>query len=128
MSTWTHINGSIRIDGIPSIQPEIATKEAVQKRIGNTCDFDSDEISWDKCTVPCGSEGSVQYEVIRAGDGLMVWTVCIWGDLRDYDNTDEVAGWFDKITKDSGIMIRQAVLEVRVEGGEAVILQYKEDK
>ena len=127
MSTWTHINGSIRIDGIPMLQQEIATKENVQKIIGNTCSFEDDEIVWDKCTVPCGSEGSLQYEVVKAGDGLTLWTVCVFGDLRDYDDLEEVTGWFNKITKESGLMIRSAILEIGVEGQDVIVLRHEED-
>ena len=123
MSTWTHITGCIRIDGIPQIQPEIATKEGVTEILGSTCNFDSPEKDWDKCDAPCGSEGSLQYEVIKAGDGLVLWTVAVWGDLRDYDNISEIKEWFNKVTNGSGLAIRDAVLSIDL-GGEKTVLNY----
>lgn len=124
MSTWTHITGCIRIDGIPMLRPAGGTKEGVEKILGNTCDFDSPDSAWDKCDVPCGSEGSLQYKIIRAGDGLVLWTVAIWGDLRDYDNIEEIKGWFNKVTSKK-ISIRDAVLSIDL-NGEKTILNFEQ--
>lgn len=119
MSQWTHINGCIRIDGIPAI--EDISKADVKKVFGNTCDYDSPDSQWHLCNVPCGSEGSLQYEILQVGDGMVLYTVPIWGDLRDYDDVEAIKKWFDKITS-SGLMIRSAVLQIHVEGKKPIVL------
>lgn len=109
MSVWTHVNGSIRIDGIPCFQPDI--DEKIVKSLGKTCDYESNRAAWDACSVPCGSEGSIQYAINDAGDGLVYKTVAIWGDLRDYEDIGAIEKWFRGICE-SGLMIRQAVIQV----------------
>jgi len=125
MSTWTHIAGCIRFDGIPSLGGPLSTMHGMKDHLGATCSFDDDEDAWDKCSVPCGSEGSLQYKIIRAGDGMVLWTVAIWGDLRDYDNVEAVQKWFDRITTDSQALIRTAIMHVQVGESEPVIMQWK---
>lgn len=120
MSVWTHITGNIRIDGAPGLT-KISTVEALKKVLGNTCSFDDDEAVWDACNVPKGSEGSLQYEVIEYGDGLLWVTVAVWGDLRDYDFIAEIKAWFERILCAEGLIVRQAVLSVSVENGREVI-------
>lgn len=120
MSVWTHITGNIRIDGLPGLSP-LHTVEAVKAIFGNTCSFDDDEAVRDACTVPCGSEGSLQYEVIEYSDGLPWVTVAVWGDLRDYDYIAEIKQWFERILCGEGLIIRQAVLSVSVENGREII-------
>ncbi len=126
MSIWTQVCGCIRIDGIPSIDPMIA--ERVIDALGHTCSFDDGEAVWEACTVPCGSEGSLQYRIIPAGEGLVLYTVAVWGDLRDYDNELEIIDWFNDVTRDSGLMIRSAVLEYQIGNSEtAKVIQYKHE-
>lgn len=115
MSQWTHVNGSIRIDGIPGMMPEpdfgvIKTWE------------DGD---FDEATVPCGSEGSLQYKTTVVGEGLVWLNTQIWGDLRDYDNVDEIIEWIESSTQNS--MIRSGIIEIGVESSYTIILQYNID-
>jgi hypothetical protein len=127
MSQWTHVNGCIRIDGIPCIDENVS-REGIQKILGNACDYNSPEEAWNICNVPCGSEGSIQYALVEAGGGLVLWTVPVWGDLRNFGAGDvqEIKDWFDKVTKKSGLSIRSAILEIDVEYGETIILRYEE--
>jgi len=104
MSTWTHIAGAIRIDAFGDI------KKLIQDRLGNTCNFHSTDKEWKDCNVPCGSEGSLQYKILEVGKPLAMYTVAIWGDLRDYEDIEEIKEWFDKVTVGSGLAIRNAVL------------------
>jgi len=127
MSQWTHVNGCIRIDGIPNIEDNVDIK-SIREILGITCRYNSPDKRWKECNVPCGSEGSIQYKIIPAGDGLVLWTVAIWGDLRDFGSKDvkKIRKWFKKITEESGLSIRSAILEIRIEYGKTIVLRYKE--
>ena len=127
MSQWTHVNGCIRIDGIPNIEDNVDIK-SIREILGITCRYNSPDKRWKECNVPCGSEGSIQYKIIPAGDGLVLWTVAIWGDLRDFGSKDvkKIRNWFKKITEESGLSIRSAILEIRIEYGKTIVLRYKE--
>jgi len=127
MSQWTHVNGCIRIDGIPNIEDNVDIK-SIREILGITCRYNSPDKRWKECNVPCGSEGSIQYKIISAGHGLVLWTVAVWGDLRDFGSKDvkKIRKWFKKITEESGLSIRSAILEIRIEYGKTIVLRYKE--
>ncbi len=132
MSQWTHVNGSIRIDGLPMIPG--ADEESIRVLMGRMVFFNDPKKKWDRCSVPCGSEGSLRYVPIKAGDGIVLWTVVIWGDLRDYDNVKEIKEWFTGIVDSlhpghgRGIFVRSAILEIEVEYRGTVVLVYKPNK
>ena len=125
MSQWTHVAGIIRVDGMGSLLGMTSPdeKQAIEKVIGKTTDFISSYEEYDECTVPCGSEGSLQYKVdIHGGNSsLYRGAVTIWGDLRDYDNTNEIVSWFKKtlesfnISKEFPFGVRDAVISIDVE-------------
>lgn len=108
MSVWTHICGVIRFDGIKGLTPA--------PELGNTCGFEDDEAAWDDCNVPCGSEGSLQYSVWDNPDDscMAMSTVSFFGDLRSYEDVDEVVAYFERIT--TGPLVRQGMFSVHVEG------------
>lgn len=109
MSTWTHVVGAFRIDSIPGIS-KISLSD-VSDVIGPMDLFDSPN---DKSTLPCGSEGSLQYTVHQYGGGLPWVVVTVWGDLRDFDSDDHDAlrlWWADLLAKLP--TIRDAVLSVK---------------
>lgn len=89
MSTWTHVVGTIRVDGIP----------------GGEENLDS--------TLPAGSEGSLRYSINEYGGGLPWVIITIWGDLRDYDINDaeEIKVWWKELLPKFDI-VRDAVLLV----------------
>ena len=105
MSTWTHINGQIRVDGLPRMQskPDLGIIRTFEQ--GN----------FEEATVPCGSEGSLQYSIATVGDGLVWLNISIWGDLRDYHNSGEIVDWIEEITKENNLMIRQGFIQIEVE-------------
>ncbi len=127
MSVWTHITGNIRIDGIPGLSP-VSTVEALKAVLGNICAWEDDPSVWKACNVPKGSEGSLQYEVIEYGGGMRWVTVAVWGDLRDYDDINEVKKWFERIVCKEKLIIRQAVLNVAVERGRELIYWASHDE
>ena len=102
MSQWTHLNGQVRIDGFPG--------HTKKPNFGTVCD------------VPCGSEGSVRFRYDEVGTGI-VWTnVSIWGDLRDYNDVQEIVNWISKCTE--GYIIRSGILEIDIEYAKMFILRY----
>lgn len=109
MSQWTHVAGIIRLDsiGANTIRAPVEAKNnqikaSVTKALGNTCDYNSNEESWAQCSVPCGSEGSLQYSVhpnTEKDDHNLSWGyVAIWGDLRNFDMNDVpiIEEWFQR--------------------------------
>lgn len=105
MSTWTHITGTIRFDGIADLMPS--------PELGNTCNYSSEEKLWDSCNVPCGSEGSLQHNLQTNPDSMAKWVATFWGDLRDYEDEEEVINYFNRIVE--GRMIRQGIFSFEVE-------------
>jgi len=138
MSQWTHVAGVVRVDGMGMVlgMTPIDEEQAIEKVMGKTVSYDSPKEEWDKCTVPCGSEGSLQYKVDIHGtrSSLYRGTVTIWGDLRDYDNVNELVSWFKKvigsfnISKDFPFGIRDAVMSIDVEGSSNRVICYWNDK
>lgn len=124
MSTWTHVNGSIRFDSIRFS----AMNDKLKPELGNKVSFDDDEAAWDACDIPCGSGGSLDYSIIENKDisSMAAYVVTIWGDLRDYDNLEEIKKYLEKITKDR--MIRSGVVEINIESKTDTILCYDKGK
>lgn len=128
MSLWTHIAATIRIDdfsfGDDPLKPP---------HFGITCDFDSSEESWEDCSVPCGSEGSLQYKLIDSAENTNTtakWVATFWGDLRDFGSDEDVIGvieYFNKCIENR--CIRNGVLEIAVEyqPSRVFVIQYDEE-
>jgi hypothetical protein len=114
MSIWTHVAGIIRFDAIQAEESNLSPE------MGNTCDFESTDEEWDKCNVPRGSEGSIKYLVWTnpRTSLLAAYSVMIWGDLRSYNDVNEIKEYLVRVTK--GKIVRQLVVEVSVEGREPV--------
>lgn len=158
MSQWTHIAGLIRLDSMGAAIVRLPVREmndrlkvAAAKALGYTCNFESSIEAREACSVPQGSEGSLQYQVFSNSDkdehALSWGYVAIWGDLRDFGTEDypSVLDWFQKSLerlqhpegfgspKDmsqndralyaiASFMIRDAVLSVRAESFPCKIL------
>jgi len=125
MSVWTHVAAIIRIDAVKGFfGPQ--SKDDIQKVLGPIAKFQGPKEDWDTCTLPCGREGSLKYDIWENKDTycMAAFTVSVFGDLRDYNETDSIKQWFDSIC--SQFMIRQAVCVAEVEGCEAKIFQYQE--
>jgi hypothetical protein len=110
------------------IQSLIGTDGAVINRIkdvfGNTCEYGE---RVDLCDVPYGSEGSVQYKVELTGtpSSLARVVVTVWGDLRDYDDAEEIVEWLKGTVKElnkQGIGIRGGAFHIEVESQKDVYL------
>lgn len=121
MSQWTHVNASIRFDGI------LGMGQPTEKDLGQICRF-GDEQDWENSIIPCGSEGSIEYKIVKTGDenDMASMVVVFTGDLRDYDDANEIIKYFNDIVKER--MIRSGILEIEVEFQYILILQYDYEK
>lgn len=118
MSTWTHVIGGIRLDSFAFQK----TDENKLKKIFIQSTFSN----WnEKCNMPCGSEGSVRYKIIKNDEEsfLNKCQIALWGDLRDYDSErikKEFKIWLEsvknKLNKE-GFLIRQLLLTAECEDG-----------
>jgi hypothetical protein len=118
MSTWTHVVGCLRIDGLPKIDPKFSVNH-IQRTLGPMCLFDD---YWhDESTLPCGSEGSLQYKIIEYYTGLPWIAIAIWGDLRDYESEQPIEDWWNALLKKFDF-VRDGCLRIEVEKREPKIL------
>jgi len=129
MSQWTHVCGCIRYDALRMDGMPYSTIEDIKKLVGNTVSFDDPEKKWDKCNVPCGSEGSIQFVFWSnpSPNSLSAFTVAVFGDLRNFgkDDVPKIREWFNKVTTGKGVMVRNAIVEICVEyEKEPIILRY----
>lgn len=118
MSQWTHVNASIRIDGIPMLEEPITKEELGPiSTWENPCDT----------KIPTGSEGSLEYTIIKCGgeNSLACRVVCFYGDLRDYSDHEEILKYFKDIVK--GKMVRSGILEIYVEYQDTLTYSYNDD-
>jgi hypothetical protein len=106
MSTWTHVVGCLRIDGIPQINPMKWNVREVEKAMS---------------PMPVGSEGGLQYRVIEYSTGAPWVAVAIWGDLRDFDDVESVREWWLALQAKFDL-VRDGALQIQVEGRDPVIL------
>lgn len=110
MSIWTHVLASFRIDRIRPLQGEL---ESIEKIIGKPEPYNPVEGEF---YIPTGSEGSLEWSLwINPNINHMdAYTLTVFGDLRDYDNSESVIDWFKEVVKRS-MLIRQAVCTIEVE-------------
>lgn len=115
MSEWTHLTGCIRIDTMPNIDDNIFISILKQK-FGNTWSLKVVDSRYELCTIPKGSEGSVQYNILKTGSGSSLsWgLITIWGDLRDYDDPEEIFKWIKESCNSLDFWIRSCCVEVNV--------------
>ena len=115
MSVWTHVAGCIRVDSF-RFMPQPDFKKIFVKELW-------DEKDEGECNMPNGSEGSLDYRIIRNPDAMSAYTIAIFGDLRDFGKEDkeELVNWWNRVLNECG-MIRQAVLQVIFEDSEEPLI------
>ena len=117
MSVWTHVAGCIRVDSF-RFMPQPDFKKIFVKELW-------DEKDEGECNMPNGSEGSLDYRIIRNPnpDAMSAYTIAIFGDLRDFGKEDkeELVNWWNKVLNECS-MIRQAVLQVIFEDSEEPLI------
>ena len=120
MSQWTHINASIRFDTL------MGMGEPTREELGEPCYFENMEKCGDK--LPYGSEGSLDYRIIQRTDCencMASHAVVFFGDLRDYDDVEEIMEYFNNITKDK--IIRSGIIEIEVESNRVWIYRFSDE-
>ena len=68
MSIWTHVSGLIRVDSLRFEKDADPTLDKIYEILGKQISYNE---VWDediKSHIPCGSEGSIQYQVITNPD------------------------------------------------------------
>jgi hypothetical protein len=129
MSKWTHVTGAIRVDAVFFKDEEGSEfyKHKLEKILGPPRLYDN----WKKSTLPCGSEGSLDYHIhVYRSEANMPWVVIsIWGDLRDYDSADLIKKWWrftlKRINSTVPFTIRDAVLFIDVESKKRPVILYE---
>ncbi len=126
MSQWTHICGCIRYNALRIANMPYNTLSEIKGLVGNSVSFEDSVEKWDACNVPCGSEGSIQF-VFWANpslNDLAAYTVAIFGDLRDFgvEDVPKIKEWWERVTTGKDVMVRNAILEVCVEGDDKPII------
>ncbi len=122
MSVWTHVNGQIRLDKWDKEpKPPFLGKMAIFT-VNTHGEYARKMLS--ECEVPCGSEGSLRWEFHQDPPSSSVcWGyISIDGDLRDYDNINEILEWLKSSTAE--LHIRQGILQIVIEGRGPQILSY----
>lgn len=132
MSQWTHVSGCIRYDAyrIDDAMEFVKTEEDVKKLLGTTFGYKDYQYAYDG-DLPYGSEGSIQYNIVENPKSLLAaFTVCIWGDLRDFgsDDVEYIRKWFARITTKEGLMVRSAILLVDVEYVGSILFVLENDR
>jgi hypothetical protein len=136
MSQWTHVNGNIRIDSFGFLFQDKklnSAKHQIERILGPMSTWEEPN---DKCTLPIGSEGSIEYQTYTnsSENAMARYSVQFWGDLRNYDNFKEILKWFKDICKkfekdkDNLTCIRNAVLYVDIEFKENYIIYWNNNK
>jgi hypothetical protein len=110
MSQWTSVTGAIRFDCL-SNDNNSELLEKLKAIFGHTCNEMSTPIEWHTCTIPYGTEGSLQYHIHQYETGMPWVIVSIWGDLRDFDNNTKIINWFYMICEEWRLT-RQGVIEI----------------
>lgn len=125
MSRWTHVAGVIRVDSLRLDGKESNDILLAQlKEIMGTprgygeleySEDDEDRGAVTNTTLPCGSEGSLDYQIFLNDDYSFInaGSIVIYGDLRDTGgdhDTERIRKWFFDVC--DKMYVRQAVIEI----------------
>lgn len=137
MSNWTHVAAVFRVDGLPLPGMQEPDFESVFGKVIPNYDWSLDEKvreteeykaaelanrnAWAEYDehperfVPTGSEGSLQMSVWRnpSSHEMAMYTVTVFGDLRDHDSIEEIVAWFEACCGKA--WLRQAVVDIHNE-------------
>ncbi len=101
MSTWTYVDGYIEfnVNGKHSDNLE----NLIKKVLGKIVTFDDLMNCEEECitSLPMGSEGSLEYELIKTQDSYLA--VFSNSALRDFDNFNELNDWIYFVVKNEEV-------------------------
>ena len=143
MSVWTHVIGTFTIYDIPKDRNSIWRKK-ILKRLYKNMGKPSRCLEINKTIVPEGSEGSLHWtiqEVNLSGDiplrcrdtTVAKWlqnncrygyVISIFGDLRDYENLQEIREWFENIIYEPRYNVQDGFLKADCENGNEISIDY----
>lgn len=116
MSVWTHVAGCIRIDELPPDNTDF--NMLIQEKLAAKFS-----------RPPEGSEGPIHYHVVPTGeDGSIAWgLVYLYGDLRDFDDSEvpAILNWLNGACK--GLWIRSCCVKIDVEYGRSYLIRNLKD-
>ena len=101
MAHWTHVCGCVRYDDIPEL---IFLRPKYEAALSN--DIPSG-LNWDLWEDP--------------GNTLAKYVVRIWGSLKNFYELQQLRDWFSNCVLPSDFLVRQAILTVAPEGGDAIV-------
>lgn len=152
VSKWTHVAGIFRIDWFygPMIdQRKLSSINQIRsllhgaEEIDPEKDFTYNLVKCIKDNIPIGSEGPLRVYVHKwprnddwdtydpsreVTKGSTYWgDVLVTGDLRDFDDIDDIARWLMGIELPDGSYFRGGVLEVQAGSRRRVIFTLNED-
>lgn len=119
MSQWTHVNASIRFDSLLGDGKPTVRELGIINSYYNPYEFS---------IIPSGSEGSIEYTIVDTGseNALAANVVVFSGDLRDYENEQEILRYFKRIVKNK--TIRSGILEIDIETKDTILYRYRFNK
>ena len=100
MSHWTMVRGSLFLRGARKLNiKDIKSIVGTPTKFYSKCVTDEEfEKAWKECTLPKGSEGSIQYSLDEKAGAIN-----IYGNLRDYGKEEkdmnEIRSWFTDTVK-----------------------------
>lgn len=133
MSIWTHVSAVFRVDGFQCFEGYVPPDwDAV---FGKECLFESPKSVWDDLLerpeeyLPCGSEGTLEKSVWVNPDKSCsaAYTVSVFGDLRDWSDSRKIVDWFSDCCLNRGLFIRNAVIDIEVEGVSHVTARWQDE-
>lgn len=156
MSVWTHVTGMIRVGRFNFNEGDLftaRTKEGMKilkDILGPMAVYkpESDPDckvfgrNYDRCKLPKGSEGSLQYNIVSEPviGSANNYVISIWGDLRNYelsDVSDDLCTWFYSFQREvsnykggfeeDGFEIADAILNASISTGQRITFFKQED-
>lgn len=106
MSIWTHVNCNFRLADY-----QVVSDKDIYKVFGKQLLW-GEEFNGEEYYLPMGLEESLHINIFRGNEYL---DVSVFGDLRAYEDFDEIGEWFNKCC--NSFNIEQAYCQVTDSGG-----------
>lgn len=126
MSNWTHVAGTIRVDGHPWTEEQFKKVfgEPFESHHWNTTGLEKELAEHPERFMPTSSEGS-PIEITRWSNDdpccMEMYTFTLFADLRGYEDTQEITDYFIRVCNNiGGLDIRQVCLSAYNEFKEKV--------
>jgi hypothetical protein len=126
MSQWTHVMATMRFCYMPKEKIVLGEPEfwdvydkGYTQLVEQVREYRGERGGGKDCiNIPTGSETSLMYNVWHSYEHT---NISVWGDLRDYDDEEEILTYFTKICNGQ---YPDGILEIHVEGTPMKIFKY----